>query len=62
MKFLIKPMMAIALTIVFCYQEIFGEGVSAQFVTVYGMVIAYYFAEEATARQLNGGNGHVQGS
>ena len=46
----IKKIISLLLTVVFCYLAIIGKVSSEQFLTVFSLVIAFYFGQ-STARQ-----------
>ncbi|MBI6872071.1 hypothetical protein I6U51_05020 [Clostridium aciditolerans] len=46
----IKKIIALLLTIVFCYLAIMGKVTAEQYLTVFSLVIAFYFGQ-STARQ-----------
>lgn len=46
----IKKLIALLLTIVFCYLAVIGKVNSEQFLTVFSLVVAFYFGQ-STARQ-----------
>ncbi|MCT8976285.1 hypothetical protein N4T77_06715 [Clostridium sp. CX1] len=46
----IKKIIALLLTIVFCYLAIVGKVTAEQYLTVFSLVIAFYFGQ-STARQ-----------
>lgn len=46
----IKKVIALLLTIVFCYLAIVGKVTAEQYLTVFSLVIAFYFGQ-STARQ-----------
>ncbi len=48
----IKKIIALILTIVFCYLSITNSLAPEQFLTVFSLVIAFYFGQ-STARQAN---------
>ena len=45
----VKKIIALLLTIVFCYLAVIGKVSSEQFLTVFSLVIAFYFGQ-STAR------------
>ena len=48
--FQIKKIIALLLTIMFCYLTIIGKVTSEQYLTVFSLVIAFYFGQ-STVRQ-----------
>ncbi|WP_017416755.1 hypothetical protein [Clostridium tunisiense] len=48
----IKKIIALTLTLVFCYLSITKSLAAEQFLTVFSLVIAFYFGQ-STARQAN---------
>lgn len=48
----IKKIIALTLTFVFCFKSLKGTLSSEQFLTVFSLVIAFYFGQ-STARQAN---------
>ncbi|AHF07166.1 hypothetical protein [Desulfitobacterium metallireducens] len=46
----VKKIIALLLTVVFCYLAVIGKVSSEQFLTVFSLVVAFYFGQ-STARQ-----------
>lgn len=49
-KMFVRPLLTIALTLVVIQQEIWADGVSGEMLTMFSMVLAFYFGEAAGAR------------
>lgn len=48
----IKKIISLLLTIVFCYLAIVGKVTAEQFMTVFSMIIAFYFSQSATRQAI----------
>lgn len=46
----VKKIIALLLTLIFCYLAVIGKVTSDQYLTVFSLVIAFYFGQ-STARQ-----------
>lgn len=55
LKMFVRPMIAMTLTLVVGYKELLGAGVSGEMLTLYSMIMAFYFGEAAGARQPGAG-------
>jgi len=53
-KMFVRPAIAIILTLTVGYMEVFHDGVSSAMLTLYSMIMAFYFGEAAGARQPGG--------
>lgn len=52
----VKSIVTIILTAVFAYLAIIGEVVADQFLTVFTVIIAFYFGTQAEKRNVEGGS------
>lgn len=49
--FSIKRIIAFVLTIVFSYMAMIGEVQASEYITIYSMIIAFYFGHSLTKKQ-----------
>ena len=49
-KMFVRPIIAITLTCIVGYEEVFSDGVGGSFLTLYAMIMSFYFGESAGAR------------
>ena len=49
-KAYVRPLIAAGLTVCVVVGELAGEGVSGEFITLYSMIMAFYFGEAAAGR------------
>jgi hypothetical protein len=53
-KFLsVKFLVTIALTLVFCYLSVIGKISAEQFMTVFSMVVGFYFSQSIAKKENN---------
>lgn len=53
----VKSIVTIVLTVVFAYLAVAGQVTTEQFLTVFTVVIAFYFGTQAERKAMTGGDG-----